>query len=89
MARTIDNAYLLSQWLQEKFGEREFTDEQFMDEVEDFLGLADVRTQRKYLHFSLKYEQIERLESGYYRASPKMPLTPKMKLARLKGQNKA
>jgi len=44
MARTIDNAYLLSQWLHEKFGEKEFTDAQFMEER--WAGLEDNGTYR-------------------------------------------
>jgi hypothetical protein len=81
MARTIDNAYLLSQWLKKRFGGAEFTEEQFFAEVEDFLGLGDSRSHQHYLEFCLKYEQVRRLESGLFVATPHKPLSLKMRLA--------
>ena len=88
MPRQIDNAYLLSQYMEEKFGENEFDIEQFFEETEDFLGLGDNRTHQKYLEFCIRYNQITRKESGKFVATPNRPITPRMRLADIKNRRR-
>jgi hypothetical protein len=82
------NAGLLSQWLQEKYGENEITEEQFSVEVDDFLGFGDLQTHRKYLEYAVTHGLIQQTSSGKYVAVPKNFLSPRQKLKLLREKNK-
>ena len=84
MGRGGDNVYLLSQWLKKCYGSKEFTTQQFIEEVKNFLYLIDNRSHMKYLEASIQYEQIQRVESGNFIATPHPLLSLKMRLARKK-----
>ena len=82
MGRGGDNAYLLSQWLRKCYGTKEFTIQQFIEEVQNFLYLIDKRSHEKYLEASIMFEQIQQTESGNFIATPHPLLSLKMRLAR-------
>jgi len=84
MTSSIHNCHLLAQWLEQKFGKSEFTEEQFKEELEELFGFASVKAKQEYLERALRFEQIQQVQSGNFIATPKAILTPKQKLAILR-----
>lgn len=83
----IDNAVLLAECLKEQYGKEEFTESQIFEAVDEFLDFGDPTTAKKYLEYCLRKGQIEQQESGFFKATPHQPLTPRQKLARLRAKN--
>jgi len=88
MTSSIHNCHLLAQWLEEKFENGEFTEEQIKKEVEELFGYASDKSKQEYLERALRFGQIQQVESGNFIATPKAILTPRQKLAMLRGRVK-
>lgn len=86
MTSTQHNCRLLADWMEEKFGKDEFNANQIGANIKDLFGYSDPQTHKRYIEEAVHYEQIEQTESGNFIATPKHILTPRQKLARLKGQ---
>lgn len=82
------NCRILAEWLYEKFGDNEITEKQYKEELEELFGYADPRIKQAYLERCLRFGQIERIENGKLRATPKHIPTPREKLEQLKNRRK-
>ena len=69
-----------------KFGDNEFSIEQFKTEFEDLFGYSDPKIKKEYVHRALTFGQIQKTESENFIATPKNILTPSQRLTELRGK---
>jgi hypothetical protein len=87
MADTGTNVYILARILKAKYGDKEFTKKQFIDELIEDFRFTDARSHEKYFNCALQWNQIKQTENGNFIATPKPFLSPTQKMELLENQS--
>ena len=88
MTGTRHNCRILAEWMEVKFGKDEFNANQIGAEIKELFGYSDPQTHKRYIEEAILYGQIQQVKSRNFVATPKHILTPRQRLAQLRGQKK-